>query len=231
MTTIGGTTTSITKDSSGNAVDIQQNVDDNTNLDGKNGLVVNGILYGRIDADKIKSIRIDASTHSIQTIMYAHHEIHAGNHYFVDGYADLSINEVMDFTWMMPNTTKWTHWTWQLAVEAETLYQVYETAVATNPLANAVTPLNNDRNSANTSGTTMKYEVQTNLAAANTDTDVTGATLIATGIIGAGRNSGLDRRDKEIIMKQNTLYCLRSTANAAGYQNFVMEWYEHTNKD
>ena len=35
----------------------------------------------------------------------------------------------------------------------------------------------------------------------------------------------------ELVMKQNTLYCLRATATAAGYINFDMEWYEHTDKD
>ena len=211
--------------------EVVANEDDMTDLDDKNGLVTSSVLYTRISDTDIRPLRADAATHSIQTMSYEHHEIHSGSHYFVDGYADLAINNVMDFTWLMPNTTKWTHWTWKLAVEAETLYQVYETAVATNPLANVITPLNNNRNSGNTSGTTMRYEVQTNLAGANADTDVSGATLIASGIIGAGRSGGFDSRDKEIILKQGTLYCLRSTASAAGYQNFLMEWYEHINKN
>ena len=173
---------------------------------------------------------IDQSTHATTTIEYEHHEIHSSSHYFVDGVADLSINEVLDFTWQMPNTTKWSHWTWHLSVEAETLYQIYETAVATNPLANVYTPLNNNRNSLNSSATVMRYEVQANLAGANADTNVTSATLIATGIIGAGRDGGFHSRTREIIMKQNTLYCLRSTASAAGYQNFTMDFYEHTAK-
>ena len=173
---------------------------------------------------------VDDSTESLQIIDYEHHEIHSGSHYFVDGYQDLSINQVMDFTWQMPDTLKWIHWTWNLAVESETLYQIYELAVATNPLANTVTPFNNNRNSTNTSGTIMKFEVQTNLAAANADTSVATATLLASGIIGAGKNGGFNSRSRELVMKQGALYLLRSTANAAGYQNFVMDWYEHTDK-
>jgi len=184
-----------------------------------------------ISDSKSVQLRADASTHSIQTIMYEHHEIHAGSHYFVDGYADLSINQVLDFTWLMPDTTKWIHLTWHLSCESETLYQVYEGATATNPLANTYTPVNSNRNSANTSGTTMKYEIQANLAAANGDTSVAAATLIQSGIVGSGRDSGSASRSEEIILKQNTLYCLRATANAAGYINFTMNWYEHTAKD
>ena len=77
----------------------------------------------------------------------------------------------------------------------------------------------------------MKYELQTNLAAANTDTDVTAATLIQSGISGAGKDGGEAARTSEVVMKQNTLYCLRATATAAGFVNFNMQWYEHTDKN
>jgi len=175
-------------------------------------------------------VRIDASTNSLQVVDYEHHEIHSGSHYFACGYQDLSMNNVLDFTWLMPNTTKWTHWTWEIDTESETLWQVYENVVATNPLANAITPYNSNRNSGNTSGTTMKFEVQANLAGANADTDVSGGTLLCSGISGAGKDAGAAQRQHELILKQNTLYCLRATANSAGYINFKMHLYEHTNK-
>jgi hypothetical protein len=181
--------------------------------------------------DSFDKVRMDASTHTLQTIEYEHHEIHGGSHYFVTGYQDLAQDDVLDFTWLMPNTVKWIHWTWYLSTESETLWQVYENAVATNPLAVAVTPYNSNRNSTNTSKTTMKYELQADLAAANVDTDVTSATLLASGVSGAGRDAGFAERTHEIILRQNTLYCLRATASAAGYINFQMQWYEHTSKD
>ena len=182
-------------------------------------------------AGETDDVRIDGSTNALESIEYEHHEIHSGDHYFVVGHQDLTINQVLDFTWQMPDTTKWIHWTWSISTESETLWQVYEGATATNPLANAVTPYNNNRNSANTSGTTMKYEVQANLAAANADTDVSGAALIESGISGAGRDGGVADRNREIVMDQNVLYCLRATATAAGYINFSMQWYEHTDKN
>ena len=132
----------------------------------------------------------------------------------------------------MPNTTKWSHWVWEIDTESETLWYVYENATETNPLANTVTPYNNNRNSANTSNTTMKYEVHNNLATANADTDVTGAIALESGISGSGRKSlGSSDRHSEIVNKQNTLYCMRAIASAAGYINFKIEWYEHTDKD
>ena len=78
----------------------------------------------------------------------------------------------------------------------------------------------------------MKYEVQANLAAANADTSVGAATLIESGISGSGKKvPGTGVRDSEIELKQGTLYCLRATATEAGYINFSMQWYEHTDKD
>lgn len=218
-----------------NLLDESENIIDPATEDKQDDIITklsDGTQTTQIYDGSVGPAELDNATNTMQTIDYEHHEIHSGSHYFIDGLADLSINHVLDFTWVMPNTTKWIHWTWTLEVESETLYQVYEGAVLTNPLANTFTPLNSDRNSANTSGTVMKYEDQANLAAANTDTDVSGATLIQTGIIGTGKKSaGADNRSHEIMMKQNTIYCLRATATAAGYQNFKMQWYENTNKN
>lgn len=186
-------------------------------------------LFG-YNGTNFQAVNIDEITRGLITVSQEHHEAHEGDHYCAVGVQNLSINQVLDFTWMMPNTTKWTHWTWKIDTESETLWQVYEAAVETNPLANTFTPCNNDRNSANTSGTTLLWEVQSNLAAANADTDVTGATLLETGISGAGKDSGSADRSHEMILKQNTLYCLRATASSAGYINFSMQWYEHTGK-
>jgi hypothetical protein len=182
-------------------------------------------------AGETDEVRIDASTNSLQTVEYEHHEIHSGSHYFVQSYADLAINHVLQFTWQMPDTTTWTHWKWSIYVENETLWQVYEGGTINNALANAITPLNNNRNSANTSGTTMRYEDHGNLAAADTDVDISGATLIESGIAGSGRDAGNAERNSELVLDQNGLYVLRATATAAGFINFNMQWYEHSDKN
>jgi hypothetical protein len=74
----------------------------------------------------------------------------------------------------------------------------------------------------------MKFEVQANLAGADTDTDVTTATLLKSGIAGAGKSGGSDERESELILKQGATYCLRAIATAAGFVDFNMDWYEHT---
>lgn len=176
-----------------------------------------------------RSPKTDSATTAQMIVDYAHHEVHSGSHFFVKGYQDLAINNVLDFTFTTPDSAKWIHWLWDIQTESETNWLIYEGATVTNPLANAVTPLNSNRNSATASVAALRYELQATLAAANGDTNVGGATLISSGISGAGKGgAGVARRDSEIILKQNTIYCMRAIATAAGYINFDMQWYEHT---
>lgn len=182
------------------------------------------------DSGTGNEVGIDDSTGSIQTIEYEHHEIHGGSHYFVSGYQDLANGNVLQFTWQMPDTTKWIHWSWNISTESETLWQVYQGATINNPLANAITPLNSNRNSVNTSGTVMLYELHANLAAADTDVTISANDLIESGISGAGKDAGEADRNHELVLLQDGLYVLRATANAAGFVNFNMQWYEHTDK-
>ena len=171
----------------------------------------------------------DASTNALIAITYEHHEIHAGSHYLIEDVVDLAINAVYDMQFTTPNTGKWSHFTFELNCENETEWYIYEGA--TIALAGTtITPVNNNRNSANTSANTIAGITNTSVANANLDTAVAAATELAHGIVGSGQNGGLISRDREIILKQNTVYCMRAIANAAGYINFMVNWYEHTDK-
>jgi hypothetical protein len=198
------------------------------------GKIVDGIvarvMYG-YTGTTYQPPRLNPQTYAQNVIDYAHHEAHNGSSYFVQSNVDLAINHVLQLTFVTPNTTKWAHWTWRLDSESEALWEVYEGATISTPLANAITPYNNDRNSANTSGMTLRFEDHGSTAAANTAVSVAAATLLQMGISGAGRTGGEASRENEIIMKQNTVYSLRVTASTAGNVNFDMDWYEHTNKE
>ncbi len=173
---------------------------------------------------------IDSATNTLQFISYEHHEIHSGSHFTVADVVDLSINNVFDIQITTPNTTKWTHFTFQLTTEAETEWHFYE-GVTINTAGTAEMVYNNDRNSANASTLVVNGITNTNLANANADTAVAAATDLLHGISGAGRTAGADTREREIILKQNTIYSLRFIATAAGYIDYTLEWYEHTNKN
>ena len=58
---------------------------------------------------------VDAATTSLKTVSYEHHEIHSGSHYFVHSALTIpALNDVLDFTWLMPDSDKWTHWIWEM---------------------------------------------------------------------------------------------------------------------
>lgn len=172
---------------------------------------------------------VDGATTSLKTVDYSHHEIHSGSHYFVTDVSDLAINNVLDVQFQTPDTAKWIHFTFSIDCEAETEWYVYETVTFT-ATGSVITPYNNNRNSANTSGTIIYQQSNTSLANANADTNITGSTQLLHGIVGAGRtNGGGHDRDDEVILKQNTKYCFRAIATVAGYISFDMDWYEHTN--
>jgi hypothetical protein len=85
----------------------------------------------------------------------------------------------------------------------------------------SVTPINNNRNSTNTSSLTIVKD----------PTSITDGTRIAGFLAGANRQSGFNNREREVILKQNTTYLFRFTSLANNNAvSFCGEWYEHTNK-
>lgn len=107
--------------------DVVTAADDDTDIDGAKGLVTSAILYGRIDADTIKPLRIDASTHSIQTVTYEHHEIHSNSHYFVEDFAiDFDAAETLDFCFTTNDSASWVHLLFSFECTGACQVDIYE---------------------------------------------------------------------------------------------------------
>ena len=190
-------------------------------------------MYTRATADVVTPAteNTDSTTYAFSTIDYVHREVHQGSAYGHVDVQDQTIDHVYDIQITTPNTTKWAHLTFDFNVEKETLYYFYEN-VAIVTAGTAITPLNRNRNSTNTSGLTLAGITNTTLDNANLDTTVAGATIIEHGIVGAGKKEGGEGSTRhEYILKQNEDYCLRLIATAAGYVNYHIDWYEHTNKE
>lgn len=204
--------------------DVETVVDSTTNMDGKKGVVVNAVLYGRVSDTQFLPLKVDPSTQSIQTVAYEHHEIHDGSHYSVFINKDVAIAGTFTVAFTTPNTTKWIHMLFSVVTEVEADIILYE-GITSWTGGSAITPINNNRNSANTSGITdMAQDATITLG-----TPVT----IAHAVTGSGRNyGGGARNDAEYVLKQNTKYYLLVTNQTAGATNEVnigMQWYEHTN--
>ena len=102
-------------------------------------------------------IRADETTATIQTIDYAHHEIHAGDHYtamhtVADIGAATTPNDTITMTFTTPNTTKWSHMTLLFNCVGGALCKLREGGTGGASPTGTVTCFNNNRNSTNTSG-------------------------------------------------------------------------------
>lgn len=167
--------------------------------------------------------RIDAATHTLQIIDYAHHEVHSGSSYYFHDVLALGNGASQDYVITTPNTTKWAHFGIEINFnDAAGITQLYE---ATDKVGTALqTVFNRDRNSANTAGVT----VHKGQSGGTTD-----GTLILWKRAGIGKTTGGTLGTaEERILKQNTKYILRvtNTATTTNNTNIIFRWYEHTNK-
>jgi len=188
------------------------------------------ILHGMGKDRRPVPLVADPATSTIRVIDGEHHEVHNGDHFFVKSAVDLASGEVYDVQFTTPDTTRWTHFAFLMNCESEVDWYIYEGATINTP-GTPMTPINNNRNSTKTSVNTVAGIENSSVENANADTAVAEATQLMYGKAGSGKDAGIVERAWEIILKQNTVYCLRAVAAAAGYISFDMEWYEHTNHE
>lgn len=184
-------------------------------------LILNGIDYITGNSG------IDASTESIQTIDYEHHEIHSGSHYYIQGYLELDDTDTFYIKIVTPNTTKWAHFVFD--IKSTGICTTYLDEAATGGMTGgaAKTPINNNRNSANASAMVITGGVTTATSyTLRLEDDKWGANGFKETI---GGGSG---RSDELLLKQNTTY-LRSFISGADNNiiQFKASWYEHTDKN
>ena len=167
---------------------------------------------------------IDKSTQATETIDYAHHEIHSGDHYYVEGHATMSSDGVLKVALVTPNTAKWSHLSWLISSNGILTAEFYEDAEGVSG-GSDVAIRNNNRNSANTSGITLTTGVTTT----GDGTLISQAKWGGTGFKSVTGGSG--SRTDELILKQDTTYLrVFTSATADQIVSFKAMWYEHTAK-
>ena len=182
---------------------------------------LNGIRTGQV-------LETDGATGALTTISYPHHEVHSENHYYIEGWTELDTNDTLFVKLVTPDTVVWSHFKWDIAGTGITITTLDEAATGGMTGGSGVTPLNNDRNSSNTSGMVLTSGV-TNADSFTTrigDTKFGSATSPQRAI---GGGSG---REDEILLKQNTTY-LRTFISETddNFVSFKAFWYEHANED
>jgi len=206
-------------------VDVVEATDDSTNLHSSNGIVANSIANFRISSTKIKPARMDASTHSIQTLSYEHHEIHAGSSYFHKEAYGVAKNATIDHLIVTPASSAFAHMV--ISVENTTSLvdvYLYKDTITTDD--GAVDDIHNRNQNYPDANTTEIYTTPTTSAV---------GTMLWSVALGAGKNlpGGSVRDSEELVLEQNNKYLLRITEPnvAPTTVNIAFDFYEHTDKD
>lgn len=180
------------------------------------------VIGGLVSGDTPRHARLDTSTHTLQTIDYAHHEVHSGSHFFYTDKNTVGSGDKQEYVITTPNTTEWAHMLFRATGSAITTVDLYEGTTRTG--TTDVVTFNNNRNTTD-SASVIVYK--------GASTDGADGTLIFT--IQSGASSQQSRspleptRGEEIILKQNTKYLIRITSGtASNLTNLKLEWYEHT---
>ena len=167
-----------------------------------------------------KEFSQDTLTGAAVSMTQEHHEIHEGDHYFIDNYQLALANAAtIEFLITTPDTTKWGHFTFSMWSSQGATIDVYKGPTGITG-GSAIIPVNNNGNSTNMSMISIIKD----------PTEITSDGAFAAGFLaGAGRDAGIASRDKEIIFQQNQTYLLRLTATAGpGSVSWGFDWYEHT---
>lgn len=182
-------------------------------------------LYGYRSSDTtFQPLRLDKATNTLQTIDYAHHEIHSGSHFFYFDYDnDVDTGTPKYYRLTTPDTTKWIHLTITLYSEGSGTWQFFENPTV-NAAGTAATVFNSNRNSATAATLVVAYDA----------TSTADGTLLKVWRTGSGTNApsrvgGESRAETEIILKQNEDYFIKFTPDSNDARTKIeLEWYEHT---
>jgi len=171
---------------------------------------------------------IDGITNAQVTIGYPHHEIHEGDHYYIEGWTELDADDSLFVKMVTPDTTIWAHFRWVIGGTGITITTFDEDATGGMTGGSSVTPINNNRNSINTS----EIVITSGVTNATSFTTRLGNTKFGTATSPQRAIGDGSSREDEIILKQNTTYLrtfISETDN--NFVSFKAYWYEHINKN
>jgi hypothetical protein len=195
--------------------------------------------------DPDKQAKIDDSTHSLQIVDYAHHEIHSGSTFAIH-LADATFAKAgeMGVLFKTPAGTKWFHLVYAIDVATKSIFDILEapTVDTGNYPTTFYVPRNRNRNSDKIStaisvrGTPAANEVGLILDGDTTPISADGLVL-HTEVIGGAKNktaSSGHSHDDEYILKADTVYYFRVKGDDTGTADLQLSmeliWYEHTDK-
>ena len=177
------------------------------------------------------------SEKSLRRITDEHHEIHDGVHFHVSIVDEtMADGDVIILAFKTPNTVKYVHMLTIFSAKVAGHVDLLEAGSWTHAQTSTVNIRNDNRNAGNTSGILNDF-AQTafnagsllggSLAALQSLSSTTNIWQDYIMAAGASRG-GIRRGTDEVILKQNTTYVIRFTADGSSNGGFVaLEWYEH----
>ena len=174
-------------------------------------------------AGETDDVRMDASTNSLQTISYEHHEIHSGSSFTTSYIADIANGANLDLLVVTPDSTAYAHLVYEVDVEKETQLMIYEAVTAT--AGDAVVAYNRNRVGTPDAATVVVTSTPTGITE--------GTTILRSRHMGSGKTiGGGDRGTHEFVLKPNTKYLFRLTNSTTSdnYMSVTLNWYEHIDK-
>jgi len=229
-----GTVTDINVTQSGNQKVSLEEFENDVSVNSNKQLKVTQFLEDGIEGALLRGLKyaasrsgIDFSTEALEVIDYSHHEIHSGNHYYVQGFLELDDLDEFYIKLVTPDSATWSHFIFD--IKSTGICTTYLDEAATGGMTGGanVLPINNNRNSSNVSGMVMTSGVTAPTGyAKRLEADKWGANGFKESI---GGGSG---RDDELLLKQNTVYCRTLISGAdSNIIQFKASWYEHVNKN
>ena len=175
---------------------------------------------------EVDEVRMDATTHVLTTITYAHHELHAGSYYHAMVSTDnlgAETSDTISLLFTTANVAKLAHLVVTAYGSGAYRYSLIEGGTGGGTGGSAVTIFNRRRDAG--AGTVIT-------AVTKDDIPVTGGTTLVQKYIGAGNKVGGDARDQEEwILAPNTQYYIEVYDTSAIVAHLEVEYYEHTDRD
>ena len=196
-------------------------------------------------ADETDEVRMDASTNTLQTIEYEHHEIHSGSSFtcfFQDTVTDTDNRTIVTFK--TPSGTKYIHIVVSVSATAISVARIREAPTYTDDAGVTLAIHNRNRvgtptgsivldtsQSPDTAGSATSYVHDT----ANPPAE--DGTIIAEIPLGSATSpvksvGGTTRGQQELVLKPATLYSFEiKSIDASDNTHWIeLDWYEHSDR-
>ncbi len=168
----------------------------------------------------VTPVRIDASTSSLNTVDFEHHQIHNGSSFTASRHVTHGAGASPNILIVTPNNAKWAHLVFQVISDDVVEVVLYEAPDYAG--GGAMAEYNRDRNSGTAAGLVLTSDA----------TNSGGGKGTALWTFKAGANKTVTTSESgrfEFILAQDEKYLIEAVGANGDVITMLMDWYEHEN--